>query len=125
MNWKTYNKTDFKHLSNNIEVKTNNGKVYSIWNIVGTSVLKKNGEAIDVNDIISWREKKDLEKYKKLQQHYQLLSEYDFEKLDNLEFTISNNLYKDKQKVEKLFKKLRKYIESAEHIIEKESKKYL
>lgn len=126
-NWKPYNSTDFKHLNNNVEVKTYDGKVHSISMIVGGVVLKANGDKINTDDILSWRAKKDWNRYNKLQKHNELLNQYDFEKLDEFEFAIYDS-YKneeDKKKVEKLFKKLRKHIEAAQENIVKESKQFL
>lgn len=123
-NWKPYNSTDFKHLNNNVEVKTNDGKVHSIWNIVGGKVLKFNGEEIATDDILFWREKKDWNRLNRLQKHNELLEQYDFEKLDDLEYVISFSC-KDEEKVEKLFKKLKKHIEVAQQNIRKESETYL
>jgi len=70
---------------------------------------------------------KDWNRYNLLQKHYQLLNEYDSEKLDDLEYAIYDSFYKkeDKEEVEKLFEQLNLLIESAKNNIIKKSKKYL
>ena len=122
--WKTYNK---EKLDNTIEVKLYNNKIISIWKIVGGTSLDKKGEEINTDDIGWFRSKKDLNRFNKLQKHYETLEQYDFDTLDNFEFALYDNLYKeeDKQEVEELFKKLKENIEAVKNIIEKESKKFL
>lgn len=102
--WKLYNSTDFKHLNNNIEVKTYDGKVHSISMVVGVTVFRGRDTKINTDDILFWRAKKDWNRYNKLQKHNEVLEQYNFEKLDEFEFAIHDS-YKneeDKKKVEKL-----------------------
>lgn len=125
--WKPYNKTDFKHLGSDIEVKTNDGKVHSISMIVGTTVFKGRDTEINVDEILFWRKKKDWNRFNTLQKHNQILVEFDEESLDDLEYAIYDSYEneEDKKKIEKLFKKLKRHIKVVEENIKKESKKYL
>lgn len=126
--WKTFNfKENFRHLDNTIEVKLHNNKVVSIWNIVGGTPLDKKGEEINTDNIGWFRAKKDLNRFNKLQKHYETLEKYDFDTLDNFEFAIYDTYIEqeDKIKIEKLFKKLTKHIEKVKEQILTESKTYL
>ena len=126
--WKTFNfKENFRHLDNTIEVKLYNNKVVSIWNIVGVTPLDKKGEEINTDDIGWFRAKKDLNRFNKLQKHYETLEKYDFDTLDNFEFAIYDTYIEqeDKIKIEKLFKKLTKHIEKVKEQILIESKTFL
>jgi len=126
--WKTFNfKENFRQLDNTIEVKLYNNKVVSIWNTIGGTPLDKKGEEINTDDIGWFRAKKDLNRFIKLQKHNETLAEYDFEKLDAFEFAIwdSYTEQEDKDKIAKLFKKLKSHIEKAQDIILTESKTYL
>jgi len=110
-----------------VESKLNNGKVISVWQIVGGNVLDSRGEEINTDAILFFRAKKDMQRYKRLQKHYELLEKYDFDTLDNFEFAIYDT-YKeqeDKDKITKLFKKLKKHIEKVQEQILIESKTYL
>lgn len=71
--------------------------------------------------------KKDMYRFNRLQKHYETLIEYDFEKLDDFEFAIYDTyeLQEDRDKVTKLFEKLKKHIEKAQTQIVTESKTYL
>lgn len=122
--WKTYNK---ERLDNTIEVKLYNNKIVSIWNIVGGTPLDKKGEEINTEDIGWFRAKKDLNRYKTLQKHHETLEQYDFDTLDDFEFAIYDTYGNDdsKDKITKLFKKLKNYIEKAQEQILTESKKFL
>lgn len=73
------------------------------------------------------RAKKDMQRYRRLQKHYELLEKYDFETLDNFEFAIYDTYeeQEDRDKITKLFKKLTKHIEKAQKQILTESKTYL
>jgi|GEM_PF-4702413 len=129
--WKEFTfKRNYRELNNTIEVKLGNGKVVSIWNIVGGNALDKNGEEIDLSSVLFFRPKKDLEQYKKLQKYFELLQKYDEETLDELSFAISSSLdisYNslEDEKLSKLFKKLNKYIKKSQEKILIESKTYL
>ena len=122
--WKTYNK---ERLDNTIEVKLYNNKIVSIWIIVGGTPLDKKGEEINTEDIGWFRAKKDLNRYKTLQKHHETLEQYDFDTLDDFEFAIYDTYGNDdsKDKITKLFKKLKNYIEKAQEQILTESKKFL
>jgi len=126
--WKTFNfKDNLRQLDNKIEVKLYNNKVVSIWNIVGGTLLNKKEEEINTDDIGWFRAKKDLNRYKTLQKHHETLEQYDFETLDNFEFAIYDTYGNDdsKDKITKLFKKLKKHIEIAQEQILTESKLFL
>lgn len=125
--WKTFEKKDLRHLSSKLEVKMINGDVHSIDRIVGVAILKKDGSEIDWTDIQSWREKKNWGRYTALQRHYQLLQEYDFEKLDDFEFAIYD-VYKNeenREEIAKIFKDLKEHIATAEELIRRESEVFL
>ena len=66
-----------------------------------------------------------LQDYKNSQKHYSILSNFDFENIDNLEFAIYKSLSDEKEKseVEKLFEKVKNYISDAElfYIIESQN----
>lgn len=127
-NWKEFTfKQNYKELNNTMEVKLNNGKVISIWNVVGGNVLDKNGEEIDLSSVLFFRAKKDINRYKKLQKHHELLEKYDFDTLDNFEFAIYDTYteQEDRDKIAKLFKKLNRHIKKAQEQILTESKTYL
>lgn len=127
-NWKEFNfKQNYRELNNNMEVKLNNNKVISIWNIVGGNVLDSRNEEINTDDILFFRPKKDYNRYKKLQKHYELLEKYDFDTLDNFEFAIYDTYteQEDRDSITKLFKKLKNHIEKAQKQILTESKTYL
>jgi len=68
-----------------------------------------------------------MERYKALQKHYELLDKYDSETLDNFEFAIYDTYteQKDKDEIERLFKNLKKHIETAKTIQIIKSKTYL
>jgi len=126
--WKEFTfKQNYRELNNTMEVKLNNGKVVSIWNIVGGNVLDKNGGEINTNDILFFRAKKDWKRYKRLQKHHELLEKYDFETLDDFEFAIYDTYteQEERDKITKLFKKLSKHMEKAQQQILTESKTYL
>lgn len=126
--WKKFNfKENYRELNNTIEVKLNNGKVVSIWNLVGGNVLDSRGEEINTDDILFFRAKKNIQRYKKLQKHYELLEKYDFDTLDNFEFAIYD-IYteqEDRDKITRLFEKLKSHIEKAQEQILTESKTFL
>lgn len=127
-NWKEFNfKQNYRELNNNMEVKLNNNKVISIWNIVGGNVLDSRNEEINTDDILFFRPKKDYNRYKKLQKQYELLEKYDFDTLDNFEFAIYDTYteQEDRDSITKLFKKLKNHIEKAQKQILTESKTYL
>ena len=127
-NWKEFNfKQNYRELNNTMEVKLNNNKVISIWNIVGGNVLDSRNEEINTDDILFFRPKKDYNRYKKLQKHHELLEKYDFDTLDNFEFAIYDTYtqQEDRDKITKLFKKLKNHIEKAQEQILIESKTYL
>ena len=123
--WKTYNK---EKLDNTIEVKLYNNKVVSIWNTVGGGTpLNNRGEEINTDDVGWFRAKKDFKRFIKLQKHNEVLEKYSFEKLDAFEFAIwdSYSEQEDKDKIAKLFKKLKSHMERAQDIILTESKLFL
>lgn len=127
-NWKEFNfKQNYRELNNTMEVKLNNNKVISIWNIVGGNVLDSRNEEINTDDILFFRPKKDYNRYKKLQKQYELLEKYDFDTLDNFEFAIYDTYteQEDRDSITKLFKKLKNHIEKAQKQILTESKTYL
>jgi len=126
-NWREFNKQDYRKLNNKTEVKLFNGKVISISNVVGGNTLDNKNQEININDIGWFRPKKNLERYKKLQKHYELLEKYDFDTLDNFEFAIYDTYteQEDRDKITKLFKKLKLHIEKAQEQIINESKTFL
>ena len=126
-NWREFNKQDYRKLNNKTEVKLFNGKVISISNVVGGNVLDSRNEEINTDDILFFRPKKDYNRYKKLQKHHELLEKYDFDTLDNFEFAIYDTYtqQEDRDKITKLFKKLKKHIEKAQEQILTESKTFL
>ena len=127
--WQEFNfRQNYQELNNKIEVKISNGKIISIWRLVGGNVLDNRGEKIDTDDILFFRRKKDLERYSKLQKYHQELVKYDFDTLNDFEWCVLNGFERDSEeykKVEKLFKKLLKYIEKAQENIITESKTFL
>lgn len=126
--WKTFNfKENFRNLDNTIEVKLYNNKVVSIWNVVGGTPLDKKGEEINTDDIGWFRAKKDLNRFNKLQKHHETLEKYDFDTLDDFEFAIYDTYteQEDKDKITKLFKKLKMHIKIAQQQILIDSKLFL
>ncbi len=122
MKWQTYNRSDLKHLSNKVEVKTNDGKTHSIWNVVGASILKKDGSEIDFNEIMFWREKQDFNHFNTLQRYNQVLENFD---LFELEDVLTSVFAENFDETTKLFEDLRDLVESAQIKLINESKKYL
>ena len=127
--WKEFNfKENYRELNNTMEVKLNNGKVISVWQIVGGNVLDSRGEEINIDDILFFRAKKDWNRYSTLQKYHQELNKYDEDTLNDFEWAILNAFEEDSEdykKVEKLFKNLLKYTEKAQEQILIESKNYL
>ena len=127
--WQEFNfRQNYQELNNKIEVKISNGKIISIWRLVGGNVLDNRGEKIDTDDILFFRRKKDLERYSKLQKYHQELVKYDFDTLNDFEWCVLNGFERGSEeygKIEKLFKKLLKYIEKAQENIITESKTFL
>jgi hypothetical protein len=124
-NWQTF--TGKERLTYQYEVKTFDNKVVSIGRAMTSAIFDKSDNEIDFSSILSFRAKKDWNRYNRLQKHYNELEKYDFDTLDNFEFAIYDT-YKDqedKKKVEKLFKKLKKHIETAQQQILTESKAFL
>jgi hypothetical protein len=124
-NWQPF--TGKERLTDQYEVKTFDNKVVSIGRAMTSAIFDKSDNEIDFSSILSFRAKKQWQQYNKLQKHYDELEKYDFDTLDNFEFAIYDT-YKDqedKKKVEKLFKKLRKHIETAQQQILTESKTFL
>jgi hypothetical protein len=125
--WIEYTNKDFYKLDKTFKVKLNSGKVVSIDMKVGSTLYDTSQNEIGTNDILFFAQKKDFNRYKKLQKHNETLAEYDFEKLDDLEYAIYDTYTKetDRVKITKIFEKLKKHISQAQEQIINESKTYL
>ena len=128
-NWQEFKASEHFGLLQNkdIDLKLFNGKVISVYQVVGVTVLDNKNDVISRNDIGWFCVKKDYNRYKKLQKHYELLEKYDFETLDNFEFAIYDTYteQEDRDKITKLFNKLKLHIEKAQEQIIYESKTFL
>lgn len=131
--WKEFNfKENYKELNNTMEVKLVNGKEVSIWQIVGGNLLDNRGNEIDTDYIVSFRAKKDLNRFKELQKLNEVLVvlDADGDILDEIDWAICSSLNlkfgeKETEKLNKAFKTIRKNIEKAQQQILTESKTYL
>jgi len=128
-NWQEFKASEHFGLVQNkdVDLKLFNGKVISVYQIVGVTILDNRNETISYKDIGWFSAKKDYNRYKKLQKHYELLEKYDFDTLDNFEFAIYDTYteQEDRDSITKLFKKLKNHIEKAQKQILTESKTYL
>lgn len=124
-NWQTF--TGKERLTDEYEVKTFDNKAVSIGRAMTSVIFDKSDNEIAFSSILSFRAKKDWNRYSKLQKYYDEIEKYDFDTLDNFEFAIYDT-YKnqeDKKKVKKLFGRLKKYIGKAQQQILIESKTFL
>jgi hypothetical protein len=127
-NWETFTPSqDFGKITKQTEIKTFDNKVHNVSDIVGVAILNKKKEPIEYKEIGWFRQKPDFKRFIKLQKHNETLAEYDFEKLDEFEFAIWDTYseQEDRDKIAKLFKKLKLHIEKAQNIILTESRNYL
>jgi len=127
-NWETFTPSqDFDKINRQTEIKTFDNKIHNVSDIVGVTILNKKNESIQYKEIGWIRQKTDFKRFISLQKHNETLAEYDFEKLDAFEFAIwdSYSEQEDKDKIAKLFKKLKLHMEKAQDIILMESKNYL
>lgn len=131
-NWKEFKAGENFGLIQNksVDLKLFNGRVISVYQVVGVTILDNKNNEISYKDIGWFCEKKDWSRYNNLQKHYQLLQKYDQETLDDLSYAISGSLdfgYNslEEEKLTKLFKKLNNYIKKAQEQILTESKTYL
>lgn len=131
-NWQEFKASEHFGLVQNkdIDLKSFNGRVISVYQVVGVTILDNKNNEVSYKDIGWFSAKKDWNRYNNLQKHYQLLQKYDQETLDELSYTISGSLgfgYNslEEEKLTKLFKKLNKHIEKAQQQILTESKTYL
>ena len=129
-NWQSYTNKDFYTLDKGFKVKLNSGEVKSISTKVGSSLFDNSHNKIDTDDILFFAPKQDFERFKRLQKHLDTLVAYDFEKIDELDFAITDSLKlefdsKEEKELRKIFAKLKNYIALAEQKIYQESKNYL
>ncbi|MCG2611496.1 hypothetical protein LZZ90_08245 [Flavobacterium sp. SM15] len=68
-----------------------------------------------------------MESYEKLNRYHQFLSEFDFDKMDKLDFIFYQTFNKDlySKEIEPLLKKLTEAIDDAKFMIEKDCQKAL
>lgn len=128
-NWQEFKASEHFCLVQNkdIDLKLFNGKIISVYQVVGVTLLDNKNNEVSYKDIGWFCVKKDYNRYKKLQKHHELLEKYNFENLDNFEFAIYDTYteQEDRDKITKLFKKLKNHIEKAQEQILIESKTYL
>jgi len=131
-NWQEFKASEHFGLIQNrgVDLKLFNGRLISVYQVVGVTILDNKNEIISYQDIGWCCQKKDWNRYNNLQKHYQLLQKYDQETLDDLGYAISGSLdfgYNslEDEKLTKLFKKLNNYIKKAQEQILTESKTYL
>lgn len=126
--WTRYTEKDFKTLDKSYKVKLSSGKVISVDMKVGSALYDTSHNEIDTSDILSFTKKQDFTRFRALQKHNETLAEYDRDKLDNFEWALLDVFGAGTEeyiKIEKLFKKLSKYVEQADTKIINESKTYL
>jgi hypothetical protein len=86
-NWQEYTVKDFHKLQGK-QAKLNSGGVKTVSMIVGSSLYDNSHNEIDESDILFFAEKEDKTRYFKLQKHFETLSKFDDELLDDLEWAI-------------------------------------
>lgn len=131
--WQVFSyEESYKKLNNTMEVKLNSGKTVSIWNMIGSSAFDKNAEKIDSLSVLFFRQKKNYERFNRLQKHYETLKKLDqcFEGdiIDDIDWAITDTLkiqFGEEEDLKKAFETIRSYIEKAQNVILKESKEYL
>jgi len=89
-NWQEFKASEHFGLIQNrgVDLKLFNGRLISVYQVVGVTILDNKNEIISYQDIGWCCQKKDWNRYNNLQKHYQLLQKYDQETLDDLGYAI-------------------------------------
>lgn len=131
--WQEFKPSEHFGLAQNksIDLKLFNGKIISVYQVVGVTVLDGKNETISYKDIGWFRPKKDWNRYKLLQKANENISffeqcdEYNNNRLFNLFNDLDYVLEDDRQELEQISIRLSELLIKAQQKIINESKTYL
>ena len=134
MKWQEFKASEHFGLIQNksVDLKLFDGRVISVYQVVGVTILDNKGENISYQDIGWFCPKKDWQRYKEIQKSYEVLNKLDADGdvLDEIDWAIHCSLSlkfseKRTEKLRKAFKTIRNCIEKAKEEVINESKTFL